>query len=605
MRRAMPYTFGLFLLAATFFFEPAYANPEGGSVIPWQTWSQAAFDQAKKENKPVILDLKAVWCHWCHVMDGKTYVNPTVVSLLRDHFVTLQVDQDSRPDLSNRYQDYGWPATIIFSPSGNEIVKRAGYIPPDEMISLLKEVIKNPDQPGPSVEKKAPINYASSANLSKDLRSKLEKQCFEGYDTANGGWGTDHKFLDWDTVEYCMRLAQAGDKNGKRMADSTLSGELKLIDPVWGGVYQYSTDGDWVHPHFEKIMQMQAENMRIFALAYEANKDPRYLAGAKSIDKFLSGFMLSPDGAFYTSMDADLLPGKPSSGYFSLSDADRRKKGIPRIDKHIYARENGWAINGLVALYAATSDQHYLDQAVHAANWILAHRALPDGGFKHDENDVAGPYLDDTLAMARAFLSLYGAAGERAWLKHAQESANFIDEHFRYTLPNSGAVGYASVDTKKQTTPSPEPLVDQNVMVVRMANLLSYYTGEKKYKNMAELAMRYLATPEVASGLGFYTAGILLADRELSAPPAHITVVGRKNDPEAKSLMLAAINYPCSYKMVEWWDRSEGALPNMEIEFPELKKAAAFGCANQRCSAPAYEPQGIAELLDGLSANKE
>src|SRR5271168_1303361 len=157
MRRAMPFTFGIFLLVAACLFTPVYADPEEGSAIPWQAWSQAAFDQAKNENKPVILDLKAVWCHWCHVMDSKTYNNPTVVSLLRDHFVNLQVDQDSRPDLSNRYQDYGWPATIIFSPSGAEIVKRAGYIPPDEMISLLKEVIKNPNEPGPSIEKKAPI----------------------------------------------------------------------------------------------------------------------------------------------------------------------------------------------------------------------------------------------------------------------------------------------------------------------------------------------------------------------------------------------------------------------------------------------------------------
>jgi uncharacterized protein len=605
MRRAMPFMFAMFLSASTLFFTPVHANLEESSAIPWQAWSQAAFDQAKNENKPVILDLKAVWCHWCHVMDSKTYNNPSVVSLLRDHFVSLQVDQDSRPDLSNRYQDYGWPATIIFSPSGAEIVKRAGYIPPDEMISLLKEVIKNPNEPGPSIEKKAPISYASSAALSNDLRPKLEKQYFNGYDTANGGWGDDHKFLDSDTVEYCLRRAQAGDKDSKRMADRTLAGELKLVDPVWGGVYQYSTDGDWVHPHFEKIMQMQSENMRIFALAYEAEKNPSYLGAAKAIDKFLSTFMLSPDGAFYTSMDADLVPGKPSSGYFTLSDADRRKKGIPRIDKHIYARENGWAINALVSLYSATSDQTYLDEATRAANWIIAHRSLPGGGFRHDEHDEAGPYLDDTLAMARAFLSLYGATGERPWLARARKAATFIDDHFRYTLPNSEAAGYASSDPKQHTIPSPEPLVDENVMLVRLANLLNYYSGDKQFKKMAEIAMRFLATPEIASAQGYYTAGILLADGELSAPPAHITVVGRKDDPEAKSLMLAAIKYPSSYKMVEWWDRSEGPLPNMDIEFPDLKKAAAFGCANERCSAPTYEPQGIADLLDGLSANKE
>src|SRR5215472_4765928 len=80
--------------------------------IAWQSWSDSAFEKAQRENKPVILDLEAVWCHWCHVMDHETYGNPAIAKLLKEHFVTLKVDQDSRPDLSSRYQEYGWPATI-------------------------------------------------------------------------------------------------------------------------------------------------------------------------------------------------------------------------------------------------------------------------------------------------------------------------------------------------------------------------------------------------------------------------------------------------------------------------------------------------------------
>jgi uncharacterized protein YyaL (SSP411 family) len=602
----MSLTLRIVLFVAIILGTAAHAKSEQSNHqdIPWQAWSDAAFEQARKENKPVVLDLEAVWCHWCHVMDKQTYANPSVVKLLQNNFVALQVDQDARPDLSNRYQDYGWPATIFFSPSGAEIVKRAGYIPPDEMIALLKEVIKHPNKPDPSLQKKA-IDYGSNTALNTDLRKKLRQECLAGYDTARGGMATDHKFLDWDTVEYWLAGARAGDKDCKHMAEVTLKGELNLIDPVWGGVYQYSTDGDWVHPHFEKIMQMQTENMRILALAYEGGEDRAALVGAKAIAQFLSTFMTSPDGAFYTSMDADLIPGKASSDYFSLSDADRRKKGIPRIDKHMYARENGWAINALVALYGATSEKSYLDQAIRAANWVIANRFLPDGGYRHDATDAAGPFLDDTLAMARAFLSLYGVTGDRHWLTRAEEATTFIDNNFRYVLPDGKIVGYASSSMKKHTIPSPEPLVDENVMLVRLANLLNYYSGKKSYREMAEIGMRYLATPEIASGQGMYTAGILLADRELSAPPVHITVVGRKDDPDAKSLLLAALKYPSGYKMTEWWDRTEGPLPNMDIEFPDLKKAAVFGCANQRCSAPVYEPQGIAELLDGLSASKE
>jgi uncharacterized protein len=140
------------------------------------------------------------------------------------------------------------------------------------------------------------------------------------------------------------------------MARETLDAQRKLIDPVWGGVYQYSTDGDWDHPRFEKIMQMQAENLRIYAQAYTVWKDPAYLQAARQIRDYLRNFLTSPDGAFYTSQDADLVPGEHSGEYFALNDNERRRRGIPRVDQQIYARENGWAINALATLYAVTGD---------------------------------------------------------------------------------------------------------------------------------------------------------------------------------------------------------------------------------------------------------
>ena len=89
----------------------------------------------------MLLDLEAVWCHWCHVMDGITYLHPVVLRLLNQHYILVKVDQDSRPDISNRYQDYGWPATVVFAANGSEIVKRQGYIPPRPMASMLQAII--------------------------------------------------------------------------------------------------------------------------------------------------------------------------------------------------------------------------------------------------------------------------------------------------------------------------------------------------------------------------------------------------------------------------------------------------------------------------------
>ena len=124
---------GLFMAALAF-----AASPVPAPQLTWQPWSDTVFAQAREEHKFVLLDLEAVWCHWCHVMDDVTYKDPIVIRLLREHYLLVKVDQDSRPDISNRYEDYGWPATVVFAGDGSEIVKRQGYIPPRPMSSMLQ-----------------------------------------------------------------------------------------------------------------------------------------------------------------------------------------------------------------------------------------------------------------------------------------------------------------------------------------------------------------------------------------------------------------------------------------------------------------------------------
>src|SRR5271170_5163675 len=203
-------------------------------TLHWQPWSDAAFNQARTEHKFVLLDLEAVWCHWCHVMDDITYRDPIVIRLLNQRYVLVKVDQDSRPDISNRYQDYGWPATVVFAADGSEIVKRQGYLQPVEMSSMLQAIIDDPS-PGPSVERESPIVYASKAFLTPEQQTDLQKSFLAGYDRAHGSWGFNQKYLDWDSVEYSMDLAQGGDKNPEQMARQTLHAQLRLLDPAWGG----------------------------------------------------------------------------------------------------------------------------------------------------------------------------------------------------------------------------------------------------------------------------------------------------------------------------------------------------------------------------------
>ena len=600
MRKVLRLAAAAFLVVSA---APAAPAPE----IAWTGWSDAAFARAGAERRLVLLDLGAVWCHWCHVMDETTYRDPRVAGLIAGHFVAVRVDQDSRPDLSTRYEDYGWPATIVFDARGRELVKFAGYIPPERMVSLLEAVVADPT-PGPSVRgaeggRREAGGGGRSASLSPEMRKELTTLLADRYDRENGGWGFAKKFLDWDAVEWCMERARAGDEGAAKMARETLAASRRLIDPAWGGLYQYSDSGDWDHPHFEKLAQFQAEGMRVFAQAYALWRDPADLEAARAIRRYARAFLRSPDGAFYVSQDADLVAGDHAGEYFALDDAGRRARGVPRVDTHLYARESGWMAQGLVALYAASGDAAALDEALAAARWIVANRALPGGGLAHDvprgdrrrddATDAAGPYLGDTIASGRAFLALYAATADRAWLDRAKAAADFA----ALTFAAKDRVGLVSALSTSRFAP-PVPQRDENVAVARFANLLFRYTGRASDRRLAETAMRFLARPDVARR--FTTASVLLADAELSSEPAHMTVVGPRADPRSRELLAAALADPTAYKRVELWDRAEGPLPSSDVEFPDLERPAAFACSGTRCSLPAFTAAELRARVERL-----
>ncbi len=577
----------------------AQTAPAKDGKLTWEPWSDSVFTSAKAGHRFVLLDLEAVWCHWCHVMDATTYANPAVMKILRAKYITVKADQDSRPDLSNRYEDYGWPATIVFDAEGHEIAKRRGYLPPEVMLSMLRAIVDDPT-PGPSVRPEEKVEIASNAFLSAAQRQELRANYLAGYDQKYGSWGVNQKLLDWDSVEYSMVLAvQSNDAQAEHMARQTLTEQLHLLDPAWGGVYQYSAGGDWGSPHFEKVMLMQAENLRVYSLAYARWHDPAYLHAAQEIRRYLQTFLTSPEGAFYTSQDADVIEGKHSARYFALNDVQRRRLGVPRVDKHMYARENGWAINALVALHAATGDDAVLADAVRAARWVIANRALPGGGFRHGDADVAGPFLGDNIAMARAFVGLYGATADRQWLAHAEAAMKFIDSNFR----DSQGGGFITSKSPTDHAYQPHPQRDENVALVRTANLLAHYTGDDAYTQIAKHAMRYLAAPTIAGQVP--ASSVLLPDLELGSAPLHLTIVGPKDNQVARDLFRAALGYPSSYKRLEWWDPREGRLPNPDVQYPELKLPAAFVCTDRTCSSPIYKAEDLKMRVDrllGLSA---
>jgi hypothetical protein len=579
---------------ALLLFAGRVAVTDAADPIRWLRSDADAFAQARAEHRYVILYLEAVWCHWCHVMDERTYGNTEVRAEIAAHYVPLRIDQDLRPDLANRYRDYGWPATIVFGPDGSEIVKRQGYIEPERFLRLLRAIVADPS-PEAADQADAGPPASAAGTLAAETRAELIRRHRDTDDAKLGGLTLAQKFLDRDSVEYAMDRALAGDEWEANLARRTLDAARALFDPVWGGVYQYSTFGDWQHPHYEKLATVQAQYLRIYALASAAWQRPQDRQAVHEIRRYLDGFLRSPEGAYYTSQDADLRPGEHASDYFALDDAKRRAQGLPRVDRHIYALQNGQIIEALATWSELAGDATALAQARRAADWILAHRALPGGGFRHDEQDAAGPYLGDTLAMGRAFLALYRATADRVWLTRASAAADFIANHFA-----QAPAGFVSASGRGPIASTPQ--IDENIALARFANLLARYDGKTEHRALAESALRYLAAPKVAFA-EITQPGILLADDELHRDPLHLTVTGAKDDVEAGRLFATLQHLPPWYKRIEWWDRREGPLPYPDVDYPPTRRAAAFVCTENRCSLPLYTPEAIREFLKSASSS--
>jgi uncharacterized protein YyaL (SSP411 family) len=571
----------VFLLAS-----PAAADQP---ALHWQKFQPDLFDRAAREDRYILLHMAAVWCHWCHVMEGTTYRDAEVQKKIAEKFIPVRVDQDSDPALSYRYENWGWPATIMLDKDGNEIFKRRGYIPPELFLKLLAAVIADPSAL-PELTMGAAVD-ANAVALSAERRSKIEALIARSYDRANGGFGDTHRFIHGDTVEWAIERGRALQRNAepeswRDMATKTLAGARRLIDPVWGGMYQYSDKIDWSGPHYEKLVNIQRDAIRTYVLAGD-------LDAARDVARWLMDFMRGPEGAFFTSQDADANKQVTGASFYARGDTERRAGPQPPIDRNLYARENGWAVASLAALYDATSDQRLLDAARRAFDWVVANRRAPNGGFGHGRAADDDTHLGDTLAMAEAAMALYRSTAERRYLALAIELVDVIArDHrdpaggFMVRRPDPGARGVLAKPVRQ---------IDENVATVRLFNLLWRNTAKAEYRAAAEHGMRYLIS---LAEDDLVVPGALLADRELGREPAHVTIVGAKDDPAALKLYAAARTYPTRYLRIEWLDRREGPLPNPDVDYPDMPEAAAFACANGACSVPVFDAAEVHRIVD-------
>ncbi len=311
--------------------------------VNWYPWSEEAFAKAKRENKPIFLSVGYYTCHWCHVMERESYSGPAIAELLNRWFVSIKVDREERPDIDNEYMSFveattgsgGWPMNVFLTPDLKPFFGGT-YFPPDDkrgqtgLRTLLpriadvwskqrKEILRSAESITQKLQQTVNSGVGGGGPLHANLLDKTYEQIRQSYDAANGGFGEVPRFPRPVVPNFLLRYWSRTRK--KEALDMVLNNLRSMAgggvhDQIGGGFHRYSTDGRWRVPHFEKMLYDQAQLAMLYTEAYQATNDPFYAGVARDILDFALREMRSPEGAFYSALDADspLAKGEAEHG---------------------------------------------------------------------------------------------------------------------------------------------------------------------------------------------------------------------------------------------------------------------------------------------------
>ena len=309
----------------------AYLRSASHQPIAWQEWGDAAFEQAHREDKPILLDIGAVWCHWCHVIDRESYENATIASLINEHYVPIKVDRDERPDIDARYQTAvsaltgqgGWPLTAFLTPEGRPFYGGT-YFPPEDQFGrpgmrrllefIAHEYRRNRDDIHASAQKisdaLAEVDLVPSSNGQPGPQVLLAMLAKIGqlFDAENGGFGKAPKFPHPSGIELLMdSYLQTRETRLLNIVTTTLEkmGRGGVYDQLAGGFHRYSVDERWIVPHFEKMSYDNAPLLMNYLHAYQITRIELFREIAEGILGFIENVLTHPEGGFYASQDAD------------------------------------------------------------------------------------------------------------------------------------------------------------------------------------------------------------------------------------------------------------------------------------------------------------
>jgi uncharacterized protein len=522
----------------------AYLRSAAHQPVDWYPWSDEAFAAARTADRPILLDIGAVWCHWCHVMDGESYEDPVLAGYLNAHFVCVKVDRDERPDVDTRYQravqvlagQGGWPLTAFLTPDG-DVFHGGTYFPPDGKFgrpgfrAVLERVLEAyRGQQAKVLESAAQLRSHVSGMLAEGrpgaitpaLLDSATEQMARAYDFRHGGFGAEPKFPHPSALDFLLaRWWDSGETWMRDVIERTLTAMARggVHDQLGGGFHRYATDARWIVPHFEKMAYDNAELLKVYLHAHAAFGTPLYRDVAEGIVRWNLEVMCDVEhGGFAASQDADV--GLDDDGDFFTWTTDEAQAVLDGAEWEAARRR--WDIG-------ATGEMHHdprrnvLFAAMTAAE-IAQAMALPEpevvrllasAGDKLRAARALRPtpavdrsrYTNWNAMMAEAFLEASAVLGrgdcrafalrtlERIWAEAWRPGEGVAH---RGALPGAGS---------EATAASPLMLDDQ-VQAASAAITAFEHTGDERWLRRAEdLAGIVIEAFRDSAGGFFDTAG--------------------------------------------------------------------------------------------------
>lgn len=459
--------------------------------VRWLPWGAEAFERARREGRPILLDIGAVWCHWCHVMDRESYEDEETARLINELFVPVKVDRDERPDVDARYQKAvqavsgqgGWPLTAFLTPEG-EVFYGGTYFPPEDRYGrpsfrrVLTEVARiwneKPDkarEAADSIRARLDAYQAVEAAEGEVVAGLVElgaRAFAQEYDAERGGFGRAPKFPNAGALHLLLdRWLDTGEDEARAMVDGTLSAMARggIHDHLGGGFHRYSTDARWLVPHFEKMAYDNGVLLEIYALAHAVLGDPLHRRAAEGIVEYYRDVApeLVATGGFPASQDADV--GPDDDGAYWTWTVDEVREAFDGDERLVRAAVLRYGLDDPQSGMHTDHDRHVLYLANDART--VAERLELDAAeaesildriatrLKEARDARPRPYVDETvyagwtalvasghIAAARYLgLEEAGAAGLRA-LERIMTEAFHPDVGVAHRVGDTGGEGY-------------------------------------------------------------------------------------------------------------------------------------------------------------------